>query len=109
MKQHASELVTTNLRALEGQRVKITLRDGSCLHDYEVVSAPRARVHTLWLFGRGVDVFVAADDIYAADRDPSREVVHVLSDCAPGVPSERPSAESHPGLDLLTSAEHRQN
>jgi hypothetical protein len=70
MKQHAPELVTTNLRALralEGQRVKITLRDGSCLRDYEVVSAPRARVHTLWLFGRGADVFVAADDIYAAE------------------------------------------
>jgi hypothetical protein len=67
MKQHAPELVSTKLRALEGQRVKITLRDGSCLNDYEVVSAPRSRVHTLWLFGRGVDVFVAADDIYAAD------------------------------------------
>ena len=85
MKQHAPELVTTDLRALEGQRVKITLRDGSCLHDYEVVSAPRARVHTLWLFGRGVDVFVAADDIYAADEDPSREVVHVVGDDRPGV------------------------
>ena len=65
MKQHAPELVTTKLRSLEGQRVKITLRDGSCLHGYEVVSAPRSRVHTLWLFGRGVDVFVAADDIYS--------------------------------------------
>jgi hypothetical protein len=74
MKQHAPELVTTKLRALEGQRVRITLRDGSCLHDYEVVSAPRSRVHTLWLFGRGVDVFVAADDIYAADEDNAANV-----------------------------------
>jgi hypothetical protein len=69
MKQHTPERFTTKLRALEGQRVKITLRDGSCLHDYEVVSAPRSRVHTLWLFGRGVDVFVPAADIYAADED----------------------------------------
>ena len=76
MKHHVPELVTTKLRALEGQRVKVTLRDGSCLNDYEVVSAPRARVHTLWLFGRGVDVFVAADDICAADEDLSSEVVH---------------------------------
>jgi hypothetical protein len=65
MKHHAPELVTTKLRALEGQRVRITLWDGSCLQDYELVSAPRPRVHTLWLFGRGVDVFVAADDIFA--------------------------------------------
>jgi hypothetical protein len=83
MKQHAPELVTTNLRALEGKRVKITLRDGSCLHDYEVVSGPRSRVHTLWLFGRGADVFVAADDIYAADEDRSSEVVHVVGDHRP--------------------------
>ena len=69
MKQHAPELVTTNLRTLEGQRVKITLRDGSCLHDYEVVSAPRSKVRTVWLFDRRNDVFVAADDIYAADED----------------------------------------
>jgi hypothetical protein len=68
MKPPAPELVTTKLQNLEGQRVKITLRDGSCLRDYEVVSAPRSRVHTLWLFGGGVDVFVAADDIYAAEH-----------------------------------------
>jgi hypothetical protein len=75
MKQHAPELVTTKLRSLEGQRVKITLRDGSCLHGYEVVSAPRSRAHTLWLFGRGVDVFVPTDDIYTADGDQCGELL----------------------------------
>ena len=69
MEQHTPALVTTNLRALEGRRVKITLRDGSCLHDYEVISAPRSRVRTLWLFGAGVDLFVATDDISAADAE----------------------------------------
>jgi hypothetical protein len=88
MKQHAPELVTTNLRALEGQRVKITLRDGSCLNDYEVVSAPRSRVHTLWLFGRGVDLFVAADDIYTADWDQRSEHVHVAGE-------QRPEAQAN--------------
>jgi hypothetical protein len=83
MKQPAPELVTTKLRALEGQRVKITLRDGSCLDDYEVVAAPRSRVRTLWLFGRGVDVFVAADEIYAADGDQSRELVHAVDEHRP--------------------------
>jgi hypothetical protein len=85
MKQHAPKLVTTNLRALEGQRVKITLRDGSCLHDYELVSAPRSRVHTLWLFGRGGDVFVAAKDISAADGDQRSELVHNVGEHRPEV------------------------
>jgi hypothetical protein len=87
MKQHAPELVTRNLRALEGHRVKITLRDGSCLRDYEVVSAPRSRVQTLWLFGRGVDVFVAADDIFAAHADQCGELVQFVDEQCPDAPA----------------------
>jgi hypothetical protein len=83
MKQHPPELIATDLRALEGQRVNIILRDGSCLHDYEVVSAPRSWVDTLWLFGRGVDVFVAADDVYSADEDRSSELVHIVGERRP--------------------------
>jgi hypothetical protein len=71
MQQHEPALIARRLRALEGRRVKITLRDGSCLADYELVSAPRSSVSTLWLFGADADVFVRADDILvAAEGEP---------------------------------------
>jgi hypothetical protein len=77
MRQDMLELVKTDLRALEGQGVTINLRDGSCLRGYEVVSAPRSRVHTVWVSGQGVDLFVASDDIFTADGDRCTGVVRL--------------------------------
>jgi hypothetical protein len=51
------------LRALEGRRVGIALRDGSHVDDAELVSAGRGVVGSVWLFGNGVDSFARLDDV----------------------------------------------
>ena len=54
---------SATLRMLEGRQVSLTLRDGSQIHDSELVSAGRA-TRTLWLVTAGDDdVFVPVEDI----------------------------------------------
>jgi hypothetical protein len=51
------------LVSLEGQRISLSLADGSRFDDCELVSAGRHRVGTLWLFANGSDMFVPVDDV----------------------------------------------
>jgi hypothetical protein len=51
------------LPSLEGQRIGLSLADGSRFDDCELVSAGRHRVGTLWLFANGTDTFVPVDDV----------------------------------------------
>ena len=49
----------SDLRALEGGRVGLSLADGSRIDDATLVSARPSR-GTLWLFSGGTDLFVRA-------------------------------------------------
>ena len=51
------------LRAMEGCRVCIALRDGSRLDDCQLVSAGRHSTSTVWLFANGRDAFVNSGDV----------------------------------------------
>lgn len=51
------------IRHLEGRHVNVALTDGSHLDDYELVSAGRAGVGSLWLFANGADTFIALNDV----------------------------------------------
>ncbi len=55
--------VRRELRMLEGHRVGFELTDGSRLVDCELVSAGRLRAQNVWLFGDGVDTFLAVAEI----------------------------------------------
>ena len=55
--------MTSNLQVLEGRQVSVALRDGCRIDDCQLVSAPRARTETLWLFSNGDDVFVSLSDV----------------------------------------------
>jgi hypothetical protein len=51
------------LQLLEGQQVSVALRNGSRIHDCQLVSAGRAATTTLWLFSNGADMFVSLGDV----------------------------------------------
>jgi hypothetical protein len=51
------------LRALEGRRVSLALRDGSRLDGCQLISAGRSRVDTVWVFANGQDTFVRLGDV----------------------------------------------
>ena len=51
------------LRALEGRHVSVTLVDGSCIEDCELVSVGRGRTETLWILTRDGDAFVGLADV----------------------------------------------
>jgi hypothetical protein len=51
------------LRALEGHHVSVTLKDGSRFDDVQLISSGRCRTRTLWLYSKGLDSFVAVDDV----------------------------------------------
>jgi hypothetical protein len=53
----------TQIKALEGHQVSLSLRDGSRLDDCQLVSTGRNQVSTLWLFGRGTDTFIPLDQV----------------------------------------------
>jgi hypothetical protein len=63
----------SRLRRLEGRKVSVALKDGTCLSGCTLVSACRSRTGTLWLVAGDVDTFVAVDDVdevvEAADPD----------------------------------------
>ena len=54
---------TAALQFLEGRQVSLALRDGTRIDDCQLVSAPRARTETVWLFSNGDDVFVSLADV----------------------------------------------
>lgn len=56
-------MTITSLDVLEGRQVSVALRNGSRIDDCQLVSAPRARTDTLWLFSNGADVFVSVGDV----------------------------------------------
>jgi hypothetical protein len=43
--------------------VSVALRNGDRIDDCQLVSAPRARTETVWLFSNGDDVFVSLADV----------------------------------------------
>lgn len=55
--------LAVNLEALEGRHVSLALVDGSRIDDCQLVSAPRARAATVWLFSNGDDLFVDVADV----------------------------------------------
>jgi hypothetical protein len=62
--QKEGGLMTTNdLHVLEGRQVSVALRNGSRIDDCQLVSAPRARTETMWLFSNGDDLFVSVTDV----------------------------------------------
>ena len=54
---------SSSLHGLEGRQVSVALRNGSRIDDCQLVSAPRARTETVWLFSNGDDVFVSLGDV----------------------------------------------
>ncbi len=56
-------MTSSTLQVLEGRQVSVALRNGCRIDDCQLVSAPRARTETLWLFSNGDDVFVSVTDV----------------------------------------------
>lgn len=48
----------TDLRALEGRQISLSLKDGSRIDDVQLVSAGRDGLRTIWVFAYGMDTFV---------------------------------------------------
>ena len=55
--------MTDQVRALEGARVSVALRDGSRIDDCQLVAANRRGTGTVWLFWNARDLFVPAQDV----------------------------------------------
>jgi hypothetical protein len=55
-------------RSLEGERVELSLSDGSVIHDATLVLGPRRTAPTLWLEINGADVFVDASAVTAVTK-----------------------------------------
>jgi hypothetical protein len=56
-------MTSSSLHGLEGRQVSVALRNGCRIDDCQLVSAPRARAETVWLFSNGDDVFVSLADV----------------------------------------------
>ncbi len=56
-------MATNKLHVLEGRQVSVALSNGSRIDDCQLVSAPRARTETVWLFSNGDDLFVSVADV----------------------------------------------
>ena len=54
---------TETMKQFEGGRVSVALRGGDRLDDCQLVSAPRGRCPSVWLFDGAADVFVSPGDI----------------------------------------------
>jgi hypothetical protein len=51
------------MKALEGHRVSLALRDGTRIDECQLVSTGRHSTRTLWVFATGSDTFVPLDDV----------------------------------------------
>jgi hypothetical protein len=56
-------MTSSSFHGLEGRQVSVALRNGNRIDDCQLVSAPRARAETVWLFSNGDDVFVSLADV----------------------------------------------
>ena len=56
-------MTINDLHGLEGRQVSVALRNGARIDDCQLVSAPRARTETVWLFSNGDDLFVSVTDV----------------------------------------------
>lgn len=56
-------MTSSSLHGLEGRQVSVALRNGRRIDDCQLVSAPRARAETVWLFSNGDDLFVSLTDV----------------------------------------------
>jgi hypothetical protein len=56
-----TELAATT--EFEGRTVNLALAGGGRYDDCQLVSAPRRRARTFWVFTSGGDVFVPADEV----------------------------------------------
>ena len=56
-------MTSRSLHMLEGRQVSVAFRNGCRIDDCQLVSAPRARTETLWLFSNGDDMFVSLADV----------------------------------------------
>ena len=90
------EMTTTRseLRALEGRQVSVTLTDGTHMDACSLVSAGRASVGTVWVFADGDDTFI-----------PFHEVINVRAAAPPIGPV---LAATQPAPDRGRSATCRQ-
>ena len=51
------------MRALQGHRVTLALRDGTRIDDAQLVSVGSRGARNLWLFENGADTFVPLEDV----------------------------------------------
>jgi hypothetical protein len=58
----SSELLA-ELRALEGERVDLTLRDGSQLEDCDLISIGRLWAKSIWVLREDADLVISVVDI----------------------------------------------
>ncbi|MGH9041813.1 MAG: hypothetical protein ACRDZ3_16465 [Acidimicrobiia bacterium] len=54
---------TETIQRLEGGQVSVALRGGHRLDDCQLISGPRGRTATLWLFDGGTDIFIPSADV----------------------------------------------
>jgi hypothetical protein len=65
----SSELLA-ELRALEGERVDLTLRDGTRLEDCDLVSAGRLWAKSIWVVRDEIDHFIHIRDLLSVEARP---------------------------------------
>jgi hypothetical protein len=58
------------LRGFEGQRVSLSLVNGTRIDDCQMVAAAREPAETIWVFSNGVDRFVALCEVVDCWEDP---------------------------------------
>ena len=56
-------MTSNSLHGMEGRQVSVALRNGSRIDDCQLVSGPRARTGTVWLFSNGDDLFFSVTDV----------------------------------------------
>jgi hypothetical protein len=68
----SSTQLLAELKALEGDRIDVTLRDGSRLEDCQLVSTGRLWNKSIWVLQEDVDLFIRIGDIALVRAASSR-------------------------------------
>jgi hypothetical protein len=58
------------IRGFEGQRVSLSLVNGTRIDDCQMVSAARGADENIWVFSNGADRFVALSEVVDCWEDP---------------------------------------